>query len=151
MGSKPRFTYLPLDEMPEPGDIVYCRWPRVEARREPGPEVRMVLIRSSQIREDPDTGEEFGLLGFSYITSQFDRERLNPLDLYIVDWDEIRTVGLHKQSRLSLHPADLREAAWCKEYFVPPPYIVNRGIRVGRLTPGHIAQLKACLLKRGRS
>lgn len=135
------WKYHSLTALPKRGDIVTCLWPYREDRGRPGSYVRLALVREREARIDPDTHEEFGVLTFSKITGVFDPNNLNPYDLYITDWQEVREVGLHKPSRFSLDPQDKRQAPWCHEYFAPQPHVINRGIVIGRLSDRHMQMI----------
>jgi hypothetical protein len=133
-----------IETLPDPDTIVWCRWPQREDKGMPGRTVRPVLVRESMLMEHAD-GFQFGDLIVSYATGEFTDEHAEK-DLIIRAW-EFRDLGLHKPTRFSMNPSDRKRLPWCEEYFVPPEYVLNAGIVIGKLTPAQIARKRVCLQK----
>src|SRR5262245_65499176 len=64
-----RGNYHDIGTLPEPGDIVWCKWPQREDKGMPGPSVRPVLVRETELREFAD-GTQFGMILVSYGTGE---------------------------------------------------------------------------------
>ncbi len=141
------WTFLYIDDLPEPGELVWCKFPVRENPGNPGPVVRPTLVRQSSIHEDRKTGVQFGAVMVSYGTGNFD-ESHEGLDLIIKDWTRVKAVGLHKPTRFALDGGNTKNLIWCEEYFVPPDYTAGRGIHVGRLNTEEFEEAKACLERR---
>lgn len=67
----------------------------------------------------------------------------------VIESNEYRAAGLHKPTRFSLDPRDRKLLPWCDEYFVPPEYVLNAGIKVGALTGAQVTRLEQALKHRG--
>lgn len=142
------WTYLDIDRLPEPGDIVWCRYPLRERPGTPGPHARGVLVRGVGLHEENDTGIQYGSVSVSYSTGEFDSSHVG-MDLIIRDRSRIIALGLHKPTRFALDTRNRLTLIWCKEFFAPSPYVVNRGIIAGRLNDDERASARACLARRG--
>jgi hypothetical protein len=110
------WTYYDVSTLPNPGDIVWCKWPYKEHRGRPGKVVRPALVREVLENETKD-GERFGSLIVSYSTGNL---TTSSDDLIVSDWERVRAFGLHKPTRFSLDPADRKHLLWCEEYLIPP-------------------------------
>lgn len=142
------WSFLDIEELPAPGDIVWCKFPLRERPGAPSPVVRPVLVRESFNRIDDKSGQRFGSLIVSYGTGEFDR-RHDGIDLIIKNWARVKALGLHKPTRFSLDPSSRKHLLWCEEFFAPPRYIVGCGIHLGRLNEEEFAQARECLVRRG--
>lgn len=143
------WTFYDIKSLPDPGDIVWCKWPQRENRGQPGPTVRPTLIREARVNEDPDTGHQFGSLIVSYGTGEFEPHVHEEIDLVISDMAEARNLGLHKPTRFSLAPNDKKHLFWCEEYFVSQGYQRAQNVVIGRLGPKQVERMRACLVRRG--
>lgn len=141
------WTYYDVGTLPEPNDIVWCKWPQREDKGRPGRIVRPTLVREVFVRTDSQTGEAFGSLIISYATGNLsgDHER----DLVVASMERARELGLHKPTRFSLDPSDRKHLLWCEEYFVSPDYVRRQGLVLGSLGEQEIGLLRQCLIKRG--
>ena len=112
------WTFYRIDTLPNPGDIVWCRWPMRERKGQPGDWIRPTLVRDAFVNEDPETRTVFGSVMVSYGTGA---EHPGPADdLIIASVKRARELGLHKPTRFSLSPTDKKNLLWCEEYFVAP-------------------------------
>jgi hypothetical protein len=141
------WTFYDTATLPEPGDIVWCKWPYRDNPGQPGPVARPTLVRETFVRQDLHTETTFGSLIISYGTGEFD-ERHFDLDLVISDMRRARELGLHKPTRFSLDPADRKHLLWCEEFFIAPDYVRERGLVVGRLGEPELQRMKECLARR---
>lgn len=142
------FTFHPIECLPEPGDVVWCKWPHRESKGQPGPHVRPVLVRGNALHDMPDK-TRFGSLIVSYGTGVIgDRPSDGPLDL-IIGESEFRALGLHKPTRFALDPSSKKNLPWCEEFFVPQSYVASKDIVIGRLNNSQMARLRECLKLRG--
>lgn len=142
------WTFLDIDELPDPGDIVWCKFPVREKPGSPGPIVRPTLVRASRVHKDESTGVKFGAVQVSYGTGNF-TEKQKIEDLIIEEWNDVRRCGLHKPTRFSLDPSNKKNLIWCSEYFVGQKYARSKGIYVGRLGLTEREQLRQKLIGRG--
>lgn len=142
------WSFLDIRELPEPGDLVWCKWPHHEARGQPGPVARPVLVRETAIHEDPVADTRFGAVTVSYGTGEYGPEHLG-LDLIVAPLARARQLGLHKVTRFALNPGSKKTLIWCSEYFIPNAYLAERSVHIGRLEDQEIDQLKRCLKARG--
>jgi hypothetical protein len=139
------WTYYDLRTLPNPGDIVWCKWPYKEDRGGPGKVVRPALVR--EVFENAATsGESYGSLIVSHGTGNLNAASD---DLVVSAWDRVRALGLHKPTRFSLDPADRKHLLWCEEFFVPPGYGANQSLRLGSLGEQELDAMRACLTRRG--
>lgn len=142
------WDFLDIDELPEPGDLLWCKWPQREAPGAPGPVARPVLVRESAIHEDRVTGRHFGALTVSYGTGTIKPHHIG-FDLIIGPHSRAIELGLHKMTRFALDLRNRKTLIWCSEYFVPNNYLAVRSIHIGRLGDDEIEQMRRCLLARG--
>lgn len=120
-----------IDSLPEPGDIVWCKWPIRERPGQPGPWVRPTLVRESDIRDDPETGERFGTLLVCYGTEY--GNKVHGLSFSIATMERARAVGLHKPTTFGLSGGNAKRFIWGEQFFVAPDYVRGAGLIVGRL------------------
>ncbi len=142
------FTFYSVESLPEPGAILWCKWPHRESRSHPAEYVRPVLVRACKINALPD-GKTFGSLTVSYGTGTIgDPAEGAELDL-IIGENEFRQLGLHKPTRFSLNPADKKHLPWCEEYFVGQAYLKANRVVIGNLTEVQSERIRQCLKRRG--
>jgi hypothetical protein len=142
------WTFYDLSSLPEVHDIVWCKWPQREDRNMPGPVVRPVLVRETQIRQKGEI--RYGAVLISYATGQGIDEAARQLDLCIEKPADVKAAGLHKPTRFSLALADRKLLPWCLEYFVAPEYVKNVSLILGKLTDQQRELVRACLKRRGQ-
>jgi hypothetical protein len=142
------WTFYDVASLPEPGEIVWCKWPLRERKGEPGPWARPSLVWETFVRDDPVTGARFGSVIVSYGTGEVEPER-RPLDLVIAPMARARELGLHKPTRFSLDPSDRKHLLWCREFFVASSYLRDQDVRIGRLGEPELRQLRERLAARG--
>src|SRR5215207_9805708 len=94
------WTFYSLENLPELGDSVWCKWP--QRGLAPGETSRPVLVRGTTIREHPKMGQRFGGVAVTFGTGTLDLERNRDRDL-ILGPREFRAAGLHKPTRFSLN------------------------------------------------
>lgn len=140
------WTFLDLDKLPDPGDIVWCKFPYGK-QNGPGPVARPTLVRNAYVRENPETGTLYGSVEVSYGTGNTNSHA--DVDLILKDWPVIKQCGLHKPTRFALDLGHKKHLFWCEEYFVPPDYLRDANVQIGRLGPDQIEQMRNCLIKRG--
>lgn len=140
------WTLLDIETLPNPGDIVWCKFPYV--RGEPGPVARPTLVRATTTLENPETGTLYGAVEVSYGTGEYTEEH-RQIDLVISDKEAVRRCGLHKPTRFALDTGNRKNLIWCEEYFVPPEYVRNTDLLIGRLGDAEIAQMRRSLTRRG--
>lgn len=138
---------LDIHMMPEPGDLVWCKWPQKEKPGQPGPVARPTLVRETSIFEDGSTGTQYGAVTVSYGTGNYDAHHIG-VDLIIGPTLRARALGLHKTTRIDLSPWNKKMLIWCREFFVPPDYMAKANITIGRLEEPEIEQMKRCLVAR---
>lgn len=139
---------LDLGSLPDPGDIVWCKWPYRDNPGSPGPVARPALVRAVFTRNDSETGVTFGSLEVSYGKGVF-TDAQSEMDLVIKDKEAVARCGLHKRTRFALDRGNRKHLLWCREFFIPPDYLRERGLRIGRLGEAEIAQMRQCLIRRG--
>jgi hypothetical protein len=142
------WTFHDLGRLPDVHEIVWCKWPQREDKMMPGPTVRPVLVRETRIMELID-GTRYGALLVAYGTGQGINAAATRVDLCIYRPDEVKAAGLHKATRFSLSPRDQKLLPWCQEHFLPPEYVRNLGIVLGRLSDSQRTRLTDCLRERG--
>lgn len=140
------WTFLEIETLPEPGDIVWCKFPYT--RGKPGPVARPTLVRANAVYENPETGTLYGSVEVSYGTGEFTEEQ-EKIDLVIKNWDAVKRCGLHKPTRFSLDPANRKNLIWCEEFFVPSDYLRDAQVHIGRLGEAETAQMRERLIRRG--
>lgn len=47
---------------------------------------------------------------------------------------EANALGLHKPTAFGLDGESTKHLIWCKEFFIPPDYIRDQGLFIGRLS-----------------
>jgi hypothetical protein len=141
------WRYHDIGTLPEPYDIVWCKWPQREDKLVPGPVVRPALVREAELREFVD-GTQFGAVLVSYASSTGIDDISRQRDL-VIEASECRAAGLHKPTRFSLNPRDRRLLPWAEEYFLPQEYVRNAGIIAGSLNVAQRGRLIAALKHRG--
>jgi hypothetical protein len=142
------WTFLDIEELPEFGDIVWCKYPLREKPGVPGPVARATLVRDTSIFENPETGTLYGAVEVSYGSGEFTQQQCLD-DLVIRDRDAVRRCGLHKPTRFALDPRNRKNFIWCEEFFVPNDYIKDAEIVAGRLSEDEIAQMRERMIRRG--
>ena len=142
------WSFLSIDELPEPGDLLWCKWPQREALGVPGPVARPVLVRDAAILEDTVTGRQYGALTVSYGTGTIEPQHIG-FDLIIGPHTRAIELGLHKMTRFALDLRNRKTLIWCSEYFVPNDYLSVRSIHIGKLGDMEVDQLRRCLRARG--
>lgn len=141
--------YYSLNSLPEPFDVVWCRYPLVEDPGNPGLWARPTLVWQTKILED-DEGTRYGAVTVSYGgDSKGEKPDASTKDLIIDDWGTVKKIGLHKPTRFSADPNGRPEFIWGPEYFVPPEYLRYSKIVIGRLDDAMVERLKGCLKARG--
>lgn len=140
------WTFLDIDTLPEPGDIVWCKFPY--SRGKPGPIARPTLVRSTATYENPETGTLYGAVDVSYGTGEYTEDQCQ-IDLVIRDWEAVKRCGLHKPTRFALDTGNRKNLIWCEEYFVPPEYVEETGLLIGRLGEMEVDQMRLSLIRRG--
>jgi hypothetical protein len=143
------WTFYDLASLPEIYDIVWCKWPQRENKGLPGEIVRPVLVRETRIMEQED-GTRYGAAVISYASGEGIDETSRRIDLCIETRQAFQAAGLHKPTRFSLNLADRKFLPWCREYFVPPEYVKNAGLILGRLTEAQKEALRERLTARGQ-
>jgi hypothetical protein len=143
------WTFHDLASLPEVYDIVWCKWPQREDKNRPGKFVRPVLVRETRIMQSGDV--QYGAVLISYASGEGIDDKSRSIDLCIEDRREFEAAGLHKPTRFSLSLADRKLLPWCEEYFVPPQYVKNAGLVLGKLTAAQRERLRDGLKKRGQS
>ena len=142
------WTFHDIQTLPDPGDIVWCKFPRREDRGAPGPVARPVLVRESYVLAEDASGLTYGSVMVSYGTGETDARPGVPC-FVIRSWARARQIGLHKPTLFALDPGNTKNLLWCEEYFVPQGYVAASGIRIGRLSEEEFAEAQACLAQRG--
>jgi hypothetical protein len=143
------WSFYGLNSLPEPYDIVWCKWPRPSDKLKPGPWTRPVLVREVTVLEHTPTKAHYGAVIVSYGTGEFDKAARADWDLIIDDWSELKAAGLHKPTMFSLDPGFRRRLPWSKEYFLSPDYLRSVGVVLGRLSAEQISRLRGSLQRRG--
>lgn len=94
------WTFLNTDTLPEPGDIVWCKFPY--SRGEPGPIARPTLVRATATYENPETGTLYGSVEVSYGTGEYTEDQCQVdligwvrMDYQIVMLDHRNADGFH--------------------------------------------------------
>lgn len=139
------WTFHPVKTLPDPGDIVWCKFPIREAPGKPGPVTRPVLVRESSVYQHDEFGE-YGAVLVSYGTGNL---AMGGPDLVITPVARARELGLHKPTRFSLDNQSTKRLIWCEEYFVSQTYVANSGLLIGRLGDVERDRLAKCLKERG--
>lgn len=132
---------------PEPGSIVWCKWPLREAKLAPGDIARPVLVLGKKRFVHEPTETEFDDLIIQYGTGTFSDDDL-PRNLCIGK-NECKAVGLHKPTLFKMDLGNRRRLPWCAEYFVPQEYVRDQNIVAGSLDPGQWLRLRSCFDQRG--
>lgn len=131
--------------MPEPGDIVWCKFPLRERPGHPGPWVRTTLVTESVIHEDNRTGRRFGSLWVSYGTDL--RKVRDKRHFAVSTMAHARQIGLHKPTAFCFTGGNMKHLVWCAEYFIPPDYLHCRAIIMGRLSDEDREEVRKILEK----
>jgi hypothetical protein len=138
-----KFYDLQAVPLPDIHDIVWCKWPYAEDQGSPGKVARPVLVRETEVRVID--GVQFGSLVVSYCSGEGIEENINRHFCIPM----AREIGLHKPTRFSLNPRDRKKLPWAEDYFVPPAYVKNAGIKLGRFTSAQSAEFRRMLAARG--
>jgi hypothetical protein len=114
------WTWHSLADLPQPNDVLWCRFPHRPKLHLPADPAHPVVVR--EIERNDKRGE--AILHVTYGTSNLKRWR-ELLDLIVEDPDEMRLAGLHEPTRFDLQD-DLNKLPcfWCVEFF---PDISRRG------------------------
>lgn len=107
-------TYYPIESLPKALEILWCYFPVDENPGKPGPRHRPCLVR--RVAMDPDTMR--GLVEVAYGTTKLKRGE-RPLDLRIVNFEDLAEIGLPSATRFDLDRT--LELPWTTEYFGPHP------------------------------
>jgi len=113
------WTYLPLDDLPSIGDIVWCRFPHEEDLSIPGRKPRPVIVQDI----DPDHDVGRAVVTVSQGTSIKDiatKLKYEFLDLIIDKPSEITSHGLECATRFDLRKKKRIPVIWCREFFMWP-------------------------------
>lgn len=97
---------------------------------------------------DPETGTLYGAVDVSYGTGEYTEDQCQ-IDLVIRDWEAVKRCGLHKPTRFALDTGNRKNLIWCEEYFVPPEYVEETGLLIGRLGEMEVDQMRLSLIRRG--
>lgn len=135
------WTFLPVEDLPEPGDILWCRWPPREKPGVPGQAARPVLVLETSVHQRDDDGVQFGAAVVCYGTGNVEDAR--PGDFLVPTRAEAASLGLHKPTRFDVGRP--KRLIWCEEYFLAPDYLRSRNITIGRLDEAQRLALKALL------
>ena len=141
------WDFLDIVDMPEPGDLVWCKWPHKEKPGVPGPVARPTLVRETAILEEGKTGIQYGAITISYGTGEYGERHIG-WDLIIGPHARAKALGLHKTTRIALDSWNRKTLIWCSEFFVPPDYMAKNQITIGRLEEPEIEQMRRCLAAR---
>lgn len=128
---------LPIRDLPIPGDLVWCKFPKPRLRNE-NRVARAVLVRRSEIRRHQD-GYDFGVVTVTYGTDAAGHGDRS-CDFFL-DWPEWKDVGLHKATVFILSMNDTKTLLWRDDFFVTQGYVVNQSLLIGRLSDEQMARL----------
>jgi hypothetical protein len=74
------WTFYDLTSLPEPYDIVWCKWPQREDKLKPGKIARPVLVRETRIMQQED-GSQYGAIVISYASGEGIDDTSREIDL----------------------------------------------------------------------
>lgn len=139
------WTFLQIDTLPDPGNIVWCRFPIRERPGQPGPWSRPSLVLGSDIHDDPQTNTRFGSVLVCYGT---DLQKIgNRRHFPIATKARAIEIGLHKPTAFGLDGGSVKRLIWCSEFFVPPDYIRSQRLAIGQLNDAERASVRELLAK----
>lgn len=104
------WSFFPLTTLPAPLDIVWCRFPFVEAPDSPA-KSRPALVRKTLL---DDADQPF--VEVAYGTSKL-RSRERPLDFTVQNFNDLYEAGLAQATRFSLDRCVI--LPWAGEWFHP--------------------------------
>lgn len=136
-------TYLPVEKLPEPGTVVWCKYPKRKDIDRPA--ARPVLVRGTSLHED-ENGIPYGAVKVTYGTGE--TQWCDDRDFIISDEAEWRPLGLHKPTCFQLDAAHTKTFVWSPKYFAAPDYFRDTPITIGRLTLELEARFKKCVARR---
>lgn len=137
------WTFLPIQQLPEPGDIVWCKFPIRERPGQPGPWSRPTLVLGTDVHVDPETKTQFGSARVAYGT---DLRRVGTtLHFPIVTKARATELGLHKPTAFGLTGGHIKNLIWCSEFFVSSDYLRNQGLTIGRLNDAERERVRELL------
>lgn len=142
------WAFYDISTLPNPGDIVWCKWPLREKPGQPGDSARPVLVRATYIQREQRTQTTYGSIIVSYgtgKTEKLDTEK----DLIIGSMKRAREMGLHKPTGFSLDPRNKKHLIWCEEYFISQEYVRSQRILIGSLGKSELDTMEQCLKSRG--
>jgi len=132
---------------PEPGAVVWCRWPHRAGGLAPGPHVRPVLVLGRKRFIHQPTATEYDDLIIQYGTGSF--EDVDLTANLCIGKAECKALGLHKPTLFKIDVGNRRRLPWCTEYFVPQEYVRDQNVVAGSLNPGQWLRLRSCFDQRG--
>jgi hypothetical protein len=138
-------SYLPVSDLPEAGDIVYCRFPKTGLPLSQTP--RLCIVRAVNEIDDPKEGV-VGVVTVIYGTGNIEDGNRSS-DFFIEDRSEREAVGLTKPTVFFINRSHIKPITWCAQYFVTPGYFRYERLVKGRLTPSHISALQQKLSAAG--
>jgi hypothetical protein len=132
------WNYLPLNQLPNVNDIVWCRFPHEENLTIPGDKCRPVVVHS--IERNARVGRALVTVrqGTS-IKSIAVKIRYEFSDLIIDKPEEMKAHGLIKPTRFDLRKKKCVEVVWAGEFFCWPQYAVR--LRIGSLDENCIRRM----------
>lgn len=103
-------TYYDIATLPQPLDIVWCRFPTSEMPKQPGPKPRPALVRSILLSKDHTRGA----VEITYGTSKYSPQA-KPNDLHVCNMAEMAKCGLPQATCFMLERTI--RLPWATEFF----------------------------------
>lgn len=142
LGKLVAWSFLSLNTLPRPLDIVWCRFPIDELPKKPGPKPRPGLVRGLGLHKDGRRA----LVEVSYGSSKKAPADF-PHDLHICNTSEMNEAGLPQATCFVLDRC--LWLPWASEFFERRED--GTGPVIGRLPPTAVMQLEALKVNRRRT
>jgi hypothetical protein len=140
------YTFHDPDTLPDPFDVVWCKFPHRGDKLRPSNVARPVLVLDSKRLSSEE--QEIGVVVVQYGGS-YEAKHI-PQNLLITEMDS-GALGLHKSTLFRMDLGNRARLMWCEEYFVPQSYVVGSGIKAGSLNEEQKDRALTCLKQRGLS
>lgn len=140
------WTFLQIDTLPDPGDIVWCRFP---IRERPGQHLGRGRVLRLSLRvistTTLKTNTRFGSVLVCYGT---DLQKIGKRPHFPIKTKAPAIeIGLHKPTAFGLDGGNVKRLIWCSEFFVPPDYMRNQGLAIGQLNEAERVSVRELLAK----
>jgi hypothetical protein len=118
-----------IESLPEPGHVIWCKFPLRERPGVAGPWARPTLVLATAVHKKDDI--VFGSVWVAYGTD-LGGARNRP-HLAVSPMKRARQLGLHKPTGFCFDAGSVKHLLWSVEYFIPPDYLARSGLVIGQL------------------